>query len=166
MVHDLPEADRPAREKQRRRKALTHVGGQVEVHAEDPELARVLVSALDVRPDEERVLAHVHGFHSYPARMHPDTAQALVAALSPKRGTVLDPFCGSGTVLVAARELGRLALGSDLNPLAVELARLKLASYDAAFVRALNAAAERVAEHAMARKVAELGPTHPYGPED
>ncbi|MFO7179271.1 MAG: DNA methyltransferase [Pseudomonadota bacterium] len=166
MVSDLPEAARPPRARQRRRKALTHVGGRVEVHTRDPELARVLVTALDVRPDEERVLAHVHGFHSYPARMHPDTAGALARALSPERGTVLDPFCGSGTVLVAARELGRVALGSDLNPLAVRLARLKLSSVDEGFVRALNAAAERVAEHALARKAAELGPTHPYGPED
>lgn len=36
-------------------------------------------------------------------------------------GIVLDPFCGSGTTLVVAKELGRQYLGFDINPGYVEM---------------------------------------------
>ena len=35
-----------------------------------------------------------------------------------KKQTVLDPFCGTGTVLLEAVLSGRTALGADANPLA------------------------------------------------
>jgi SAM-dependent methyltransferase len=150
----------------RRRRALSHVGGAVEVGDAAPELAGALRGALSVALGDEDVQPHVHGFHSYPARMHPDTARTLIGELSRPRDVVFDPFCGSGTVVVAARELGRRALGSDLNPLAVELTWLKTRGSDPAFSAALNRAAETVVEHARARQKAELGPSVPYGPED
>ena len=39
---------------------------------------------------------------------------------------MLDPFCGSGTALLAAKLFGRRWLGIDANPEAVELARRRL----------------------------------------
>ena len=39
---------------------------------------------------------------------------------------VLDPFCGSGTTLMAAKQLSRAWLGIDANPQAVEVARKRL----------------------------------------
>lgn len=48
----------------------------------------------------------------------------LTAIHSP--GSVLDPFCGSGTVLLAARGLGHDTIGLDTNPIAVCVARAKL----------------------------------------
>lgn len=142
------------------------MGGATEVWAQSPRLERLVREALAVRSGEDRVLTHVHGFHSYPARLHPDTATTLIRELSSGREAVLDPFCGSGTVLVCARLLGRRAFGSDLNPIAVELSRVKSAGASPAFTRALLAAAEQVVEHARARQKAKLGPTAPYGSED
>lgn len=127
---------------------------------------KVLKAALSVDPESARVMAHVHGFHSYPARLHPDTASRLIAGLSPPAGTVLDPFCGSGTVLVEARLLGRRSLGVDANPLAIELAWLKTLATTAEQRAELLDAAARVVEHADARRRARAGPTHRYGPED
>ena len=67
-----------------------------------------------------------HGFHAYPARMHPAIARTLLGELSVGPGSrVLDPFCGSGTVAIEAMIAGWRAHGSDLDPLALRLARVK-----------------------------------------
>ncbi len=50
----------------------------------------------------------------------------LIGACCPPRGTVLDPFCGSGTTLVAAVAGGRSAIGMDRSPRAVSLALSRL----------------------------------------
>ena len=112
-------------------------------------------------------MAHVHGFHSYPARLHPETARRLVEGFSPQGGRVLDPFCGSGTVLVEARMLGRHAFGIDANPLAVELATLKSRGSTPEFeAKSCLTAAAAVAVHANERRLAKLGPTRKYGAAD
>jgi hypothetical protein len=124
----------------KRRRSLTHIGGAVETTGQK-DVAAVLAEALDVAPSQEPRgdqrgdsprserddpdRFHVHGFHSYPARMHPATASRLVRGLSAEGATVLDPFCGSGTVLVEGMIAGRRMIGTDLNPLAVRLAGLK-----------------------------------------
>jgi DNA modification methylase len=68
-----------------------------------------------------------HGFHTWPARMHPAMARELVRLTTRgERGrTVLDPFMGGGTVLVEARVLGHRAIGVDLNPLAARVAMVR-----------------------------------------
>jgi SAM-dependent methyltransferase len=183
----------------RRRRSLTHVGGEVETSG-NREVASALAHALDVAPpadaadrtvgrpgahhstdgegleraeDPDRV--HVHGFHTYPARMHPATASRLVEAVTPAdgkpgmrgtRATVLDPFCGSGTVLVEALIAGRAAIGTDLNPIAVRLARLKTSVFDAPSREALVAAAREVAAFADGRRERRAGATRRYPPED
>lgn len=45
-------------------------------------------------------------------------------------GTVLDPFCGSGTTLLACRERGIGSIGIDASPLAVFVSRVKTVDYD------------------------------------
>ena len=122
--------------------------------------------ALSVDPDENATMAHVHGFHTYPARLHPETASRLVERFSPEAGRVLDPFCGSGTVLVEARQLGRQAFGIDANPLAVELATLKARGTTPEFAAELVAGAAAVVAHADKRRTQKLGPTRKYGAAD
>lgn len=43
-----------------------------------------------------------------------------------KEGVVLDPFLGSGTTLMVARELGRSGIGIELNPEYVKLAKKRV----------------------------------------
>jgi site-specific DNA-methyltransferase (adenine-specific) len=46
---------------------------------------------------------------------------------------VLDPFCGSGTTLVAAARLGRPFAGGDVGELAIETTSRRLVAEGAAF---------------------------------
>jgi len=69
---------------------------------------------------------HVHGLHPYPARMIPQIAHRLIREWSEEGDTVLDPFCGSGTVLVEALLQNRNAVGVDINPLAYIIAKVKI----------------------------------------
>ncbi len=156
-----------------KRRALTHVGGEVTRGGAEAE-SLALAHALDIpKPDPEKPIddtdpsrAHVHGFHVYPARMHPVTASRLIELTSVAGTKVLDPFCGSGTVLVCAMLARRDAVGTDLNPLAVLLASRKVAVRDAAHDEALIAAAARARAHADARRTARAGSHRHYGSED
>ena len=85
---------------------------------------------------------YTHGLHPYPARMIPQIAHRLIERYSDPYDLVLDPFCGIGTVLTEARlmmshypekvepEPPRNAVGNDLNPLALLLAKVKSKQID------------------------------------
>ena len=100
-----------------KRRALTHVGGEVTLEGDDAECSALREAALIPEDADPRELTH--GLHAYPARMHPHTARHLIA-LAPT-GPVLDPFMGGGTVLVESMLAGRHAYGRDVNPLALEI---------------------------------------------
>lgn len=90
----------------------------------DGPYADALIAALKApHVDHDIAESLTHPFHSYPARLHPATARILVENAGP--GLIVDPFCGSGTVLVEARAAGNPALGNDLNPLATLVAFAK-----------------------------------------
>lgn len=57
------------------------------------------------------------------ATMPAALARRCVLAGCPEYGTVLDPFAGSGTTLMVARQLGRKSIGVELNPQYVDIIR-------------------------------------------
>jgi DNA modification methylase len=68
----------------------------------------------------------VHGIHPYPAKFIPEIPATLIDHLNPAEGTtIFDPFCGSGTTLVAAQSRGYKSIGIDLNPIACLISRVK-----------------------------------------
>lgn len=152
-----------------RRRALTNIGGAITKEGDRADADR-LAHALDVPPatdaDGDPARAHVHGFHTYPARMHPVTAARLVNAFAAPGARVLDPFCGSGTVLVEALAANRGAVGTDLNPLAVRLAACKTWPRTPADLERLVARAAECAEEADARRKAKAGASRRFPPED
>lgn len=78
------------------------------------------------------VYDNIHSIHGYPARVVPEMVREIIQIL--KKGnniaSVLDPFVGSGTVAVESRRAGLDFWGSDLNPLAILLAKTKTMSLD------------------------------------
>jgi|SRR5262245_28446 len=66
-----------------------------------------------------------HDLYRYPARFSPLFARAAILLFTKPGDTVLDPFSGSSTSLVESLALGRHAVGTDINELAVFLARAK-----------------------------------------
>jgi len=61
--------------------------------------------------------------HPFPARMAPDISKRVVASL-PEDSVLLDPMCGSGSVLRAGVERGLDVIGVDIDPLAVMMAEV------------------------------------------
>lgn len=78
-------------------------------------------------PDHDR-RDYVHSFFQYPAMMVPVVQKRLIEIITtnnPHIQTVLDPFMGSGTSLVACMENKLDCYGQDINPLAVLVARAR-----------------------------------------
>ncbi len=69
-----------------------------------------------------------HGLFYYPAMMVPQVARAIlneICAVHPEIETVGDPFVGSGTVLTEVMSRRLDFVGTDINPLAILLCRVK-----------------------------------------
>ena len=58
-------------------------------------------------------------FAPFPA----DLCRTPIAATCPPGGVVLDPFCGTGTAMLVAAQLGRRSVGIDLASEYLALAR-------------------------------------------
>ena len=138
---------RPPREK--RAFSMPRAGGRIDA---DGPLAQRLVDALrEAERDEVVAESLTHPLHAYPARMHPATARALIEIVMEGRdGILVDPFCGSGTTLVEARAAGVRAMGTDLNPLAVRLARAKTWTAPLARRKRLRETGRSIAAEALA----------------
>ena len=83
--------------------------------------------------------------------MHPSIARGAIDALSKPGETVVDPFCGSGTVLVEAMAAGRAAIGVDASALAVAIARVRSTLLGEDDRERLVAEAARIAEESSER---------------
>lgn len=64
---------------------------------------------------------------NHPARMPPGVAMHFLNAYARPRGTVYEPFCGSGTTLLAAHRLGLRGYGMEQSPEYCEIAAERLA---------------------------------------
>lgn len=89
-----------------------------------------------------------HGLHPYKGKFYPQLAKALINISGVTTGArILDPFCGSGTVLLEGMLNGYTAFGCDMNPLAAKIARAKteiLAVERSVAEQALKSLLERV----------------------
>lgn len=63
---------------------------------------------------------------SHPAQFSAKVPERVIRMFSFSGDTVLDPFIGSGTTCVSAISLGRRAIGVDINPQYIELAKRRV----------------------------------------
>ena len=114
----------------------------------DEKYAPILAKALAKTGKSDQA---THNFHTYPAGMHPDCAKLIIEACP---GSVHDPFCGGGTVLVEAKRLGRTSSGTDISPIATLVANARCSG--PAMATPLRSAARKIAERAKLRVEVEV----------
>jgi len=113
-------------------------------------LSRIDRGGFDARNPMRRPFFH-------PGVMMPRMARALVNLSLVKPGEqVFDPFCGTGGILLEAREIGVRVLGSDFDPAMVAGYRQNLPGSD---VMIADATAVPICDHALDAIVTDL----PYG---
>jgi len=108
----------------------------------------------------------VHGWFWYKEGFAPEIVEHAIGSSSPK--TILDPFCGVGTALLAAKQKGIDSVGVDASPLAVFISKTKTDDYSREDIEAVKAflarklepkrLSERLAEHPLKWEFELFGP--------
>jgi tRNA (guanine10-N2)-dimethyltransferase len=65
----------------------------------------------------------------FPVSLKPKLARSLVNLSGVKEGTIWDPFCGTGGMLLEASLMGLKILGSDVDPLMIKAAKDNFKKY-------------------------------------
>jgi tRNA (guanine10-N2)-dimethyltransferase len=113
------------------------------VDLEDPELeVRILISETihfyirDLEIDRKQFEKRKVGLRPFfsPISLHPKLARALINLTGVRRGErLLDPFCGTGGILIEASLMGIRALGSDISEEMVRGCGENMEHFDADF---------------------------------
>ena len=85
-----------------------------------------------------------HNIHRYSGKFIPQIATRAVELLTRPGELVVDPYSGSGTTLLECAQLRRRAIGIDLNPLAVLIAKVKTTPVPKAELEDLNFALKKL----------------------
>ena len=94
---------------------------------------------------ESETTKHVHRLHPYKGKyipqlveyfLDPHTDKFKKRAFFNKGDIVLDPFCGSGTTLVQASELGINAIGVDVSAFNTQISNSKIDKYNLNLIEA------------------------------
>jgi site-specific DNA-methyltransferase (cytosine-N4-specific) len=72
---------------------------------------------------------YTHNLFPYPAKFPPEPIRKHILHYSKPGEKVLDPFCGSGTVLIESILHNRNAVGIDLNPVSCLISKVKSTIY-------------------------------------
>ena len=111
---------------------------------------------------ESETTKHVHRLHPYKGKFIPQLAEYFLDSRVDEFKTescfapgdiVLDPFCGSGTTLVQANELGLHAVGIDISAFNAAISNLKLTrANSAAIAQAAKIVAQKIEQSAVGKR--------------
>ncbi|MGH2611971.1 MAG: site-specific DNA-methyltransferase [Rhabdochlamydiaceae bacterium] len=65
----------------------------------------------------------------YPTQKSLELLDRIIVCATNKGDLVLDPFCGSGSTLIAAQNVNRNWIGIDVSPQAIEITKLRLKKF-------------------------------------
>ena len=111
---------------------------------------------------EAETTKHVHRLHPYKGKFIPQLVEYFIDdhtddfkrdVYFQKDDIILDPFCGSGTTLVQANELGMHAVGVDISKFNSLISNCKVLKYDVNYLEKITA---RITEKLSAFEI-ELG---------
>lgn len=68
--------------------------------------------------------------HNYMARKPFNIISEIIDTLTTEESVVCDPMFGSGTTIIEAAKLGRIVIGTDINPMAYKLCHASLYRWD------------------------------------
>ena len=88
--------------------------------------ANTNVALSNIWDDISRLTSNSKESFNYFSQKPKALLKRIVKMLSNEGDTIADFFCGSGTSLVVAKELGRQYIGCDINPRAVEITNKRL----------------------------------------
>ena len=97
------------------------------------------VSIQDVISDIQPISAHAVERLGYPTQKPLALLERIISASSNPGDVVMDPFCGCGTAIVAAQQLGRAWIGIDVTPIATSLIVDRLARMHCRDLRTVKA---------------------------
>lgn len=66
-----------------------------------------------------------HGYHRYPAKFLPNVVKKIIEDFAPDSNVIADLFAGCGTTLVEAKAHGKKSIGTDINPVAQLITKVK-----------------------------------------
>lgn len=116
--HPVTTSDAVARVSRRKRRP-PHMGDVGEhVYVSEDGGPRLMRSILDVRS--------CHGYAEHPTQKPAALVRPLIEYSAPPGGLVIDLFMGRGTTLVASKEIGRRAIGIEINEAYCEIAAKRL----------------------------------------
>ncbi|MFW9907050.1 MAG: DNA methyltransferase [Candidatus Thorarchaeota archaeon] len=105
--------------------------GDISPEVTIPDAAQILIISKD-----QSFLTH--GIHKFPAKFFPELPRYLIKRYSSRHATVLDPMCGSGTVVLESLLSQRRGIGIDIDPMARLITKVKTTPINSDLIDAFN----------------------------
>ncbi len=88
------------------------------------------INNIDLNFHNETSTYASHAIHAFAAKFPPQLPRTFIKMLTNSGDVILDPMNGSGTTTLEAYLLNRFAIGCDIDPLAIKIAKAKVTRID------------------------------------